>query len=54
MVIGATLLLALVAAGLGTLLRWVILRLGGPEWLAFWLALTLALFVMATGPIKIG
>jgi hypothetical protein len=48
------LLLALVAAGLGTLLRWVVLRLAGPEWLAFWLGLTLALFIMASGPIKIG
>jgi hypothetical protein len=54
MIIGATLLLALVAAGLGTLLRWIVGRLGGPEWLAFWLGLTLALFVMASGPIRIG
>ncbi len=37
-----------------TLLRWVILRLGGPDWVAFWAGLTLALFVMASGPIRIG
>lgn len=54
MIIGSTLLLALVAAGLGTLVRWITGRLGGPEWLAFWLGLAVALFIMATGPVQIG
>lgn len=54
MVLGSTLLLAIVAAGLGTLARWVVERLGGPEWAAFWVGLTIALFIMATGPIQIG
>lgn len=54
MIIGSTLLMALVAGGVGTLAHWIVLRLGGPVWLALWLALTLALFVMATGPIRIG
>lgn len=54
MIIGTTLLLAIAAAGLGTLTRWVVGRLGGPEWLAFWIGLAVALFVFATGPVTIG
>ncbi len=54
MIIGSALLMALVAGGVGTLTYWIVLRLGGTGWLALWMALTLALFVMATGPIRIG
>lgn len=54
MVIGATLLLALVAGGIGAFFHWLVLRLSGPAWLALWLGLTAALFVMATGPIRVG
>jgi hypothetical protein len=54
MILGATLLLALSAAALGTLVWWLAQRVGAPPWLAFWLGLTVALFVMASGPIRIG
>jgi hypothetical protein len=54
MVIGSTLLMALVAGGLGALTFEIVGRLGGPSWLARWLAYTIALFIFATGPIYIG
>lgn len=54
MVLGSTLLLAIVAAGLGALARWVVLRLGAVEWLAFWIGLTIALWLFAVGPIQLG
>lgn len=54
MIIGSTLLLALVAAGVATLVKWGLDRVGANGYVSFWLALALALFIMATGPIKIG
>lgn len=54
MVLGSTLLMAVVAGGLGSLTFEVVGRLGGPAWLARWLAYTIALFVFATGPIHLG
>ncbi len=54
MIIGSTLLLAIAAGGLGTLARWVVARLGGPDWLSFWVGLSIGLFVFATGPVYVG
>lgn len=50
-IIGTTFLQAIVAGGLGTLAWWVVKRLGGPDWLALWSALTIALFVMVASPV---
>lgn len=54
MVIGATLLLALGAAALGTLVWWVAGRLGAYAWVALLLGLAVFGFILLAGPIKIG
>jgi hypothetical protein len=54
MILGNSLLFALGAAGLGTLLYYVMTRLAINVWLCRWFALALALFIILTGPIVIG
>jgi hypothetical protein len=60
-VIGNTLLLALGASLVGVFVMWLICRLLNPPearrlglWIAIWLGLAVALFIMASGPIVIG
>lgn len=50
-IIGATLVQAIIAGGLGTLAWWIVGRLGGTAWLALWAGLTIAIFIALAAPV---